>query len=111
MANLCAAFSSVSDGACQGCTDPSCRSEELWELGGLEEDEPQDLVESDSEEEDQEQRLPAVWNADPRFMWEWTPEKYREMRKVVEQRLRKQYQLQEMAEGVEEISRIDEAIA
>eukprot|EP00973_Karenia_brevis_P017888 2457594-Karenia_brevis.AAC.1 len=33
------------------------------------------------------------------------------MRKVVEQRLRKQYQLQELAVGVEEISRIDEAIA
>eukprot|EP00973_Karenia_brevis_P010977 1487355-Karenia_brevis.AAC.1 len=33
------------------------------------------------------------------------------MRKVVEKRLRKQYQLQEMAEGQEEISRMDEAIA
>eukprot|EP00973_Karenia_brevis_P034939 4820341-Karenia_brevis.AAC.1 len=74
MGSLCAAFSSASDGICQGCTDPSCGSEEPWELGRLGEDEPQDLVESDSSEEEQEHRLPAVWNADPKFMWEWTPE-------------------------------------
>eukprot|EP00973_Karenia_brevis_P035923 4957077-Karenia_brevis.AAC.1 len=40
-----------------------------------------------------------------------TPETFREMRKVVERRLRKQYQLLDMAQTAEETSKIDEAIA
>eukprot|EP00973_Karenia_brevis_P074532 10357996-Karenia_brevis.AAC.1 len=54
MGSLCAAFSSVSDGRCQGCADPSGGSEEPWELGGLGEE---------SEEEDKpepEHRQPGM---------------------------------------------------